>query len=84
MRKCELPKVGEPAFCEATTAGGGSPWHIRFLGPAGLKPSGGVDTCSLCGHVTPEKGGWDIPVRFSETHPNACKKCLDSLKDRSA
>jgi hypothetical protein len=68
-----LPGEKPPyAFCESVTGIG--PWHIRKLGPAGLKLGGGIDTPSLCGRLRPlgdhtaERlggGGWDLEVRIT-------------------
>jgi len=71
----EVPRF---AFCEATTAGGNSRWHIRRV-TSKLHLSGGVDTPSLCGHVDPHKfGGWDVNVKITEHHlSHCCPKCLE-------
>ncbi len=74
----------EFAFCESVSASGSSPWHIRPLEvtPA-LRPTGGVDTSSLCGHVRPPSG-WDINVRFSSTtakQVHICSRCRDLYED---
>lgn len=58
----------EFSFCESSLASSMSPWHIRVLTEVGLRPSGGVDTTSLCGRVKPYSivggfGGWDLHVR---------------------
>jgi hypothetical protein len=75
-RTFEAGKVPEYAFCEAVTASGMSPWHIRKVGEA-LRLTGGVDTPSLCGHVKPELGGWDLNVRITEGHlKHACPRCV--------
>jgi hypothetical protein len=67
------------AFCESSAASGASKWHIRPLTDKGLKLGGGIDTASLCGHVTPKKGGWDLgpPIR-SHTLQIACQKCAEA------
>lgn len=60
------------AYCERATAVLNT-WHIRPLGERGLRPTGGIDTESLCGRVgppdgrssrdaLPHVGGWDIDV----------------------
>jgi hypothetical protein len=54
------------SFCESTQAGPLSPWHIRRLTSAGRKCSGGIDTPSLCGRVTPKWNGWDLTVEVDE------------------
>ena len=65
------------AFCESVHAPPKGSWHIRRLGPAGLKLGGGIDTPSLCGRLrpfgdnTPERhgaGGWDLRVRILPQH----------------
>jgi hypothetical protein len=48
--------VSKFAFCESLFASGASPWHVRPLTDAGLKPGGGADTASLCGH----RVSWDL------------------------
>jgi hypothetical protein len=64
------------AFCESVHAGGGSPWHIRPIKTI-LKPGGGIDTSSFCGHVRPNVGGWDILVRITGHHlTHACPACV--------
>jgi len=64
------------AFCEASTAGPCSPWHIRKVGTR-LFLTGGVDTPSLCGHVRQPFGGWDLNVRITEGHlAHSCPKCV--------
>lgn len=69
-------EVPEYAFCEAVTAGVSSPWHIRKVVSV-PKYSGGIDSSSLCGHVTPDLGGWDVKVRISEHHlGHSCKECV--------
>jgi hypothetical protein len=73
------------SFCESSAAGPLSPWHIRLLTSAGKKPSGGVDTESLCGHVTRKFGGWDLQAevvnypldRVTDGRRHVCKKCAD-------
>lgn len=57
------------AYCERATAVLNT-WHIRPLGERGLRPTGGIDTVSLCRRVGPPdqkgvdgfdlNGGWDI------------------------
>lgn len=61
------------SYCESIGAGSKSRWCIRPLSPAGPKYSGGVDTSSLCGHVT---RGWDINVAISDDNlDGACPVC---------
>lgn len=55
-------KTAAYSFCEAATAGPLAAWHIRPLTAVGPKFGGGVDTASLCGHVRPALGGWDVRV----------------------
>jgi hypothetical protein len=43
--------------------------------------TGGVDTPSLCGHVKPERGGWDVNVKITEHHlSHACPKCVEAYR----
>lgn len=64
------------SFCESTTAGPRSPWHIRELTSVGKKLGGGIDTKGLCGfpRVT---YGWDLDVEIVEFHleKNTCPTC---------
>lgn len=64
------------SFCETTTAGPLSKWHIRELTRNGKKLSGGVDTQSLCGALNPPYG-WDLNVNINEYHleNSTCLKC---------
>jgi hypothetical protein len=67
------------AFCEAITASGSSPWHIRKLTKNGLYLGGGTDTPALCGRVV----CFDlaVPVTIQRNY-SICKKCLgDYLKE---
>lgn len=57
------------AFCESIHAGSLSLWHIRKLTEAGPKFGGGIDTPSLCGHVTK---GWDLKVEINLAHLKSC------------
>ena len=77
------------AFCESVAAGPLSPWHIRPLTEVGRKTSGGIDTPSLCGHVTPKTNGWDLESVEVKNYPLdgvrdgrrlVCKKCADAYK----
>ena len=64
--------ITDYAFCEAATASGSTPWHIRPLTAAGKKLSGGADTPALCGRIV----AWDIAVRIVETSlATACPRC---------
>jgi len=74
------------AFCESIHAGSNSLWHIRKYEGA-LKLGGGIDTPSLCGHVKPEVGGWDIAHIHSHwlhdpKNPmgQTCPECLRQYK----
>lgn len=72
----EVPMPNLYAFCESRHASGASKWHIRPLSDKGLMLGGGVDTDSLCGHVTPKKGGWDLGCEIqAHTLGIACPKC---------
>jgi hypothetical protein len=76
MSKYEPGEVPKFAFCEATTASGRSPWHIRQVTAQGLKLTGGVDTPSLCGHVH-IRYGWDLNVKIDAHHlRHACPRCV--------
>lgn len=50
--------VGEMTFCETISA---SLTHIRVLGPAGRRPTGGADTPALC----EARVLWDTGLTFS-------------------
>jgi hypothetical protein len=69
----------EYSFCEASTAGSRSRWHIRPLTRMGKKLSGGADTMALCGRQV----AWDINCNI---HPaaleGACMTCAEIYKDR--
>jgi len=72
-------------FCEGVHASSTSPWHIRKTTAAGPKFGGGIDTPSLCGHVTPPSrhgsNGWDLEVRISEKHlQHCCAKCAEEYR----
>jgi len=74
-KKMEHPP--EYAFCEPVTASSHSRWHIRKVGPEGLKLGGGA-SAPLC---FPERGwdwinGWDLEVAITEQHLGcACQMC---------
>lgn len=53
------PVVPEFAFCEPVSATDISPWHIRRVGPEGLKLGGGIPTPPLCGRESVIRG-WDL------------------------
>jgi hypothetical protein len=73
----EVPRY---AFCEAVTASGHSSWHIRNVCTR-LFLTGGVDTPSLCGHVNPTPGGWDVNVKITEHHlSHACPRCVEAYR----
>jgi hypothetical protein len=73
----EVPKF---AFCESVHASGTSPWHIRNVFQR-LHLTGGVDTPSLCGHVKPEVGGWDLNVKITEHHlKHTCPRCVEMYR----
>lgn len=74
---------GVLSFCEAVTASGRSPWHLRWLDAAGPKFGGGVTTPSLCGHVR-ERMGWDLEVAITAINIGiACTRCLMRLAERA-
>ncbi len=67
------------SFCEASTAGSRSRWHIRPLTEVGRKLGGGVDTPSLCGHVDRRRGGWDRePEVLYPALAGACPECREA------
>jgi hypothetical protein len=74
------------SFCEASTAGSSSRWHIRKLCSEGRKLTGGVTTSSLCGHVKPFPkgfGGWDLQIPITEHHlEHCCPECAEKLQER--
>ena len=69
-------------LCEPSGATAMTRWHIRPSGPGGPRYSGGVDTTSLCGRITPQRNGWDLRVDFAETlrsplgRAHVCAACL--------
>ena len=68
-------------FCESVHAVPNGRWHIRPLGEAGMKTTGGIDTASLCGLVTPEKNGWDMPYPLTEFRlAVACPDCVAAYR----
>lgn len=69
----DTPKV-EFAFCETSTAGSLTPWHIRKLTNKGLKLGGGADTEALCGR----KVCWDLETKIDSTQLEyrCCIKCV--------
>lgn len=69
------------SFCEAVTASGASPWHIRKLTQAGRKLGGGADTLALCGR----KVSWDLSVPVPNTAPEyMCVRCKEEFERRSS
>ena len=73
----EIPKY---SFCEAVTAGAHTRWHIRKV-MTRLFLTGGVDSNSLCGHVKPKPGGWDLNVKITEHHlSHACPECVEAYR----
>ncbi len=85
------------SFCEHVTATG--PWHIREVGPEGLKFGGGAKT-SLCHAHEPTWwiNGWDLEVPLEETRFSAernqeitaqrlehvCKRCVELYQEIAA
>jgi hypothetical protein len=71
-------------FCETMAA---YLWHIRKLGDAGPKFSGGADTVTLCG-VLPS---WDIRCEITETSLSSgefgagktCPECAEIYRSRN-
>lgn len=71
--------LGEFSFCESVTAGSSGNWHIRKLGEAGHKYTGGIDTPSLCNHVRPPYG-WDLRVPVDRKYQGStCPQCWAEL-----
>lgn len=72
----------EYSFCEATTAGSRSRWHIRPLTKVGRKLGGGADTQALCGRLV----AWDIATPVTPTSPvledGVCSTCRVSYEER--
>lgn len=71
------------AFCESVHATGTSPWHIRKVGPEGLKCAGGIGNNSLCDRVKAPYG-WDLEVKISEEYlksVNICKGCFEKFRE---
>lgn len=69
------------SFCESVYAGPCGVWHIRELTSVGAKTGGGIDTKSLCGHVRPDVGGWDLEVPITEQHlQHACGGCAEAYR----
>jgi hypothetical protein len=68
-----MPKF---AFCEHTTAGSRTPWHIRIVGPEGLKLGGGCPA-PLCRTYDRWINGWDMATPVSERFlVYACQECV--------
>lgn len=71
------------AYCETVLATATSPWHIRQVGPEGLKPGGGVPGNALCGRDLLR--GWDLnrPISLPDLRMlqnydgplNVCQAC---------
>jgi hypothetical protein len=82
IKKIKTVDPTEYSFCESTTASSLSNWHIRKLDAKGLCLSGGITTSSLCGHVNPRIGGWDLDVPINEFHLEhaCCQSCVDAFK----
>jgi len=72
--------VAEFSFCESSSAGPQSPWHLRELTSEGRKLGGGIDTRTLCGRV---RAGWDLEVELTpfHLHTNTCKDCLERYQN---
>jgi hypothetical protein len=67
----------ECVFCEPAHPGFISPWHIRKLTDAGLKPHGGIDSASICGRLTPPDGV-DLAVPIdARSLALACPRCVE-------
>jgi hypothetical protein len=84
------PVIVEFAFCEPVSATATSPWHIRRVGPEGLKLGGGIPTPPLCGRESVIRG-WDLTsavtaesVRLGSTPREGdgrvflCRACTDA------
>jgi hypothetical protein len=74
------------SFCEFSPAASLSPWHIREVGPEGLKPSGGARGVSLCRRLFRWDGGWDVRAEIADTLLNdplcVCQKCVIEYRYR--
>lgn len=77
------------AFCEPVTATPTSYWHIREVGPEGLKLGGGVPNAPLCGRdlrhgwdltskVTPESASTSSQPRPGDGRIFLCPSCAES------
>ena len=73
------------SFCETTTAGPTTPWHIRPLTDQGRKLGGGADTRALCGRAV----SWDLNVPLT-TAPitqnhlgHCCQVCREIFLTKS-
>lgn len=68
------------SFCESVTAGPCTPWHIRPLDDAGIKPGGGATTRALCGRQV----AWDVMVEIAPYHleNNTCPDCRKVYEER--
>ena len=82
-----MAQLTDFAWCESSAGHG--VWHVRALDGAGLRPSGGITTPSLCGVVTPAAGvrgtgGWDrqVPVVLPSNKDGYCSLCLRELQLR--
>lgn len=62
-RQPQTPPVPAYSFCESTLATATSPWHIRRVGPEGLKPGGGVPNPALCERDL--RHGWDLKTEVT-------------------
>lgn len=69
------------AFCERVTATATSPWHIRRVGPEGLKLGGNAPDTTLCGASLGK--GWDLKTPVTDEMVQrlgnaACWGCRDA------
>lgn len=77
------------AYCESSTAGPLTPWHIRRVGPEGVLPGGGA-LAPICNLAAVWIGGWDIPGLTPSVEENdrqgsgVCQRCVVEFAHREA
>jgi len=87
-RKLKVDTPPEFSFCEPDTASSLSRWHIRRVGPEGIKTGGGVYVAPLCWEENrnyPWRNGWDVGVEFDPRHfEHACPRCVEKYKKETS
>ena len=69
------------SFCEPVWATGRSRWHIRKVGPEGLKLGGGANA-PLCWNPDEWQNGWDLDVEITEHHlGHSCPRCVELYRE---